>query len=1337
MKKKIASFILFSMIAVLASAAIRKDNVVFRRLSVHDGLSESQVNCIYKDSEGFLWIGTTLGLNRYDGFRFKTFFTKSDASMSLPNNNVSEIKEDASKHLWIKTSLGYCIFDPLTETFNNNIKQWQQAHGIKGIPGLVDTDRRHNLWFTIDHVGCYYYDFSLGKSFFIPQGAGNQKLPKGVITHIAYTDGNPVFVYNDGTLAKVDVASKKVAWINRYIPQHGGDKFKGYGVFIDRNHNYWVYTGEKAMAYMSKTKKWQTFDKMVKDIVQDRDGHIWIATDHEGLIVLDASGKVINNLKNDQGDNRSIPDNTLQCLYLDNMGILWVGTYKNGLAFHYEGQTTFANIPIGDVCTIAESDNGDLWCGMNDSGIIQYSPATGQTRHYEMSSTHLGSDIVVCSLRAHDGALWFGSYRGGLTCYRNGTFTAYRKSAGGLTSDNIWSIVEDRNGNIILGTLGAGLQILNPNTKKFTTYNRANSGLECDYISSLCFDTNGNIIIGHAQDFSIMNAVTHKITNYHKTRSGKNFSSPTVNQIYCDTRGLIWSATASGLNVYDRQTDQLSVINLQAKTDNTDVCAITEDRQGMIWVTSSNTVSSVRVRNMNGEWNFFVNSFGEADGLQSRQYNMRSILVSSKGNVIVGGFDGINIISPLLVTSKKYKADVMFSGLVVFDHPVSVGEEFNNRIILNEALNVSRRLHLRYNENAFTVQLASSNLAIPERSRFLYRLKGFNDRWMMTGESQASVTFTNLASGDYQLEVKLIDYNGNALSPVNTLNIRITPPFYASAWAYLIYFILIISSVFYIRRRMILRRRENMLLAEAERQRKVDNMKQVFFINISHELRTPLSLIISPLAGIITKESNDEIRKKLKLINRNALKLLEMINQMLDLRRLMVNGEHLHLNRGEVIQFVRGICDQFLSLTDKHITLTFYSSMTELMMNFDSDKLGKIINNLLSNAFKFTPNNGRVDVSINIVKNETTGQGQKMELKVSDNGIGISDKDKEHIFERFYQADTNSGHGGSGIGLNLVSEYTHLHGGEVTVTDNPGGGTVFIITLPIDTAVSVGSEFVDAQESEQTEVNTEEHIATEEDSADKPLPLLLLVDDSDDFLEFMSSELGETYHVVIAHNGVEALNEIEQRRPDIILTDVMMPEMDGNQLCHLLKRDSKTSNIPIVMLTARLSEENEMESRECGADDYITKPFNIEILKMHIQNLLKWRPVGMTGKLEPQIRQEQITSLDEKLVQDATQFVEQNISESELTVVSLSEALNMSRVNLYRKLLSVTGKTPSEFIRLIRLRHAEQLLMKSQLSISEISYRVGFSSQRYFSKCYKDLYGYMPSQYKRNKEPIK
>jgi signal transduction histidine kinase/DNA-binding response OmpR family regulator/ligand-binding sensor domain-containing protein len=1285
-----------------------------------------------------------------------------------------QITEDGSGHIWVLTSVGYCIYDPLTESFNSDIASWYSSKGIKGKPSHVIADNKRNLWFTVDSSACYYYDFKKASLRSIIEGKSKGMLPRGDVTDIKQSGSTLYFSYNNGLLVAMDIHSHKVLWTDRYVHDHNVLMQRYYRLFIDRASNCWVFTGENAYVRSSKTHEWKTLNVMVSDILQDATGRIWLATDHNGLVILDANGNQQRTLTNNQSV-ASVPGNTIRCLYGDNTGTIWVGTYKNGLACHYEGQSSFNKILLGDVCCVTEDKIGNLWCGTNDKGIVAYNRLTHQIINVGKSQSGLGSDIITCALRAHDGSLWFGSYRGGMSQMKGGHWRSFRESNGRLASDDIWSLAEGPDGCIYIGTLGAGLQIYNPLADTFTTITLHHGGLGSDYISSLFFGKDGNLYISHSNDFSIYNPRTKKITNVHGTRSGQKFSSTIENQIFMDSRGLLWIAAISGLNVYDPRTDQLTILNMSSINTKAEYNGITEDNQGWIWTSFSNMLGTIHVTKSGGKWKFETTTFNEADGLQSQEFNKRSLFSSSDGSIIAGDFDGISIISPHRFWENRKPVDVIFSGLVIFDHFISTGEKYNGRIVLKQSLNEEPHIKIKNGEYSFAVQLAATNLSVPERVRFRYRILSAGKRWMLTPEDYSSITFTNLSSGNYDIEVQAIDINGNELSKVRVLHIYVAPPFYRSTLACLFYLLLIIGLVLYFMRDMKRRRIRMLRRTEEKKQREVEAMKQKFFINVGHELRSPLTLIISPLPKMIKEESDNVLREKLRLIQRNSHQLLAMVNKMLDFRRLMMNAEKLHLGRGEIVTFTRSICDQFLSLTNKHITLTFYSSVEKLTIDFDRDKFGAIIYNLLSNAFKFTPNGGRVDVSLKNeelrIKNEESFRSEERKVKseeyegnegfqhstsnvqpstfnvqhstsnflvlrVADNGINISDDDKRHIFDRFYQADGNEQEGGSGIGLNIVKSYVDMMHGAVTVADNPGGGVVFIVSVPIVNAESAGGEFVTSAESESASVlnniaEGDDEASSQSSAARLPLPKLLLVDDSDDFLQFMEGELAPYYAITTAHNGEEAMTLIAADRPDIVLTDVMMPVMNGNELCRRIKADSLTASLPVIMLTARLAEENEIESRKCGADDYIVKPFNLELIHIRIDNLLKRKKLNGRTVIEPQLSEVQITSVDEKMVRDATAHVEKNISDVNLSVETLSEALCMSRVKLYRRLLSVTGQTPSEFIRLIRLRRAEQLIVKSQLSVSEISYMVGFSNPRYFSKCYKELFGYLPSQYKK------
>lgn len=507
-------------------------------------------------------------------------------------------------------------------------------------------------------------------------------------------------------------------------------------------------------------------------------------------------------------------------------------------------------------------------------------------------------------------------------------------------------------------------------------------------------------------------------------------------------------------------------------------------------------------------------------------------------------------------------------------------------------------------------------------------------------------------------------------------------------------------------------------------------MKFRFFTNVSHELRTPLTLIISPLEGML-KETTDELQStRLQLMYRNAQRLLHLVNQLLDFRKGEMSTHQLSLSEGDIISYVHSVCNSFLLMADKkHIQFSFFSGIDTFSMAFDADKVGKIVMNLLSNAFKFTPEGGRVTVMIEHV----AGTPDILEIKIADTGIGISDVDKEHIFERFYQA----GHKGveettgNGIGLSLVRDFVTLHEGEVKVFDNIGMGSVFVIQFPVkhvETQVQLPEETgMPAGDEEDKEMKEEAREETER----KNFPLLLIVDDNEDFRIFMRYSLELQYRVKLAVNGKEAWEMMQEELPDLVISDVMMPQMDGNELCRLIKQDKRTAHIPVILLTARQNTEAKLEGLQTGADDYVTKPFNMTILVLRIRKLIELSRYHRVtqGMIDPAPSEIVITSLDEKLIEKAIKYVEDNMSRTELSVEELSRELGMSRVHLYKKLLQITGKTPIEFIRVIRLKRAAQLLRESQLHVSEVAFEVGFNNPKYFSRYFKDEFGVLPSVY--------
>ena len=787
--------------------------------------------------------------------------------------------------------------------------------------------------------------------------------------------------------------------------------------------------------------------------------------------------------------------------------------------------------------------------------------------------------------------------------------------------------------------------------------------------------------------------------------------------------------------MYDTRRHVFLDLSSVAEAKGNFIAAITEDQERNMWVSTSRKVIRVTVASDGkGSYLFDSRAYNSEDGLQNCDFNQRSIKTLHNGIIAIGGLYGVNVFAPDHIRYNKMLPNVMFTGLSLFDEAVKVGQSYGGRVLIEKELNDVENVEFDYKQNIFSVSFASDNYNLPEKTQYMYKLEGFNNDWLTLPLGVHNVTFTNLAPGKYVLRVKAINSDGYVGIKEATLGIVVNPPFWMSWWAYLLYAAGLVVVLFLARYRMLKREREKFHLQQIENEvaknEEINNMKFRFFTNVSHELRTPLTLIISPLEGML-KETTDELQStRLQLMYRNAQRLLHLVNQLLDFRKGEMSTHQLSLSEGDIISYVHSVCNSFLLMADKkHIQFSFFSGIDTFSMAFDADKVGKIVMNLLSNAFKFTPEGGRVTVMIEHV----TGTPDTLEIKIADTGIGISDVDKEHIFDRFYQADHKGVEEttGNGIGLSLVRDFVTLHEGEVKVFDNIGTGSVFVIQFPVkhvetqvqlpeETGMSVGDE-------EDREMKEE----VREETGRKDSPLLLVVDDNEDFRIFMRYSLELQYRVKLAVNGNEAWEMMQEELPDLVISDVMMPQMDGNELCRLIKQDKRTAHIPVILLTARQNTEAKLEGLQTGADDYVTKPFNMTILVLRIRKLIELSRYHRVtqGMIDPAPSEIVITSLDEKLIEKAIKYVEDNMSRTELSVEELSRELGMSRVHLYKKLLQITGKTPIEFIRVIRLKRAAQLLRESQLHVSEVAFEVGFNNPKYFSRYFKDEFGVLPSVY--------
>ncbi len=1300
------------LITLLISFVCQSQEYKYKHYDVTSGLSNNKINAIYKDTRGFVWIGTASGLNRYDGHEFKVYRSQKDDANTPSDNYIESIQEFDNGDLLVKSGSAYIRYDRRRDAFVRHIDYIDSLQQ----PQNVYIDKSKNLWYYDRYNGVSVR--MKGDNKFRRVTDSSKSLTTNDVTDIRQVGSEMVFVNDKGELIFVD--AHKCAVVRRVETK---DRANAVGrvntAYCDKNNRLWIYNLDLLTVYDADTHRVATdllgkFDNasVIRAVTQDATGKIWLGYDHKGLAIIDPVTAVAVKLSDDE----ALKNITISALYTDDDGTVWVGTYKKGL-YQYNAQSfKFGMREFPDVNCVAGRSDEAVWIGTDSGLLLKWNRRTNETESYSDPASQSRDNAIVCLCTTDNVGVWVGTYRDGLKYFANGKFTRFGMVQG-LIHENVWSIVDAGDGKLWVATLGGGLQLFDTRTCRFETYNTRNTKLINDYINTICKGSDGKLYIGTTQGLSVMDLSTREITNTFGSHDGvKSFVNPGIVQLYEDSRRLLWIATSEGLYVYDRSRDNLQQVKDKAEYPDQFILGLVEDNQGSMWVSIGASLSKVIVsRTASGIYDFVCSKYAQNDGVQNSDFNQRSFHRLPGGDILVGGLYGVNTFNPQQITYSSKSPNVMFTGLSIQNQYVNVGEEYDGCTVLPSELNSDDVVNIDYKHNDFTIYFSSDNYIDPEETQFYYRLVGFNSEWIKCAPNMHQATYTNLPYGEYVLEVKAVNNDGTSSVKPSKLKIVVHPPFWLTVWAKMLYVVIGLVVLFLIFRLM--KRYEHKLYQEQQReeaikqQEELTQMKFRFFTNISHELRTPLTLILSPLEAMLKDTKDDKQHRRLEIIRGNANKLLYLVNQLLDFRKNEIAGLKFRPDEGDIVAYIKNLCESFDGfLESKKVQLTFFSSSDTLMMSFDPDKMGKIVLNLLSNAFKFTPDGGRVDVALS--QNEG-----KLIIKVSDTGVGIDDKDKPLIFQRFYQSDSNKS-GGSGIGLSLVNEYVKLHDGTAEVVDNVGGGSVFIITLPIR-HIALPAEDIAAK-----------NIESVEKQANNDRALVLIADDNKDLLTFLSEEISSKYNVVTATNGREALEVVEQNMPDIIVTDLMMPVMDGIELCRQLKSDKKYSPIPIIVLSAKQDDRAKVEGLTIGADDYITKPFNCDVLMLRIGKLIELSRKGVQRSLiEPEPTPIKVTSLDEKLIEAAVKYVEENMERTDLSVEELSRHLGMSRVHLYKRMRQVTGKTPIEFIRVLRLKRAAQLLRESQLNVSEIAYQVGFNNPKYFSTYFKQEFGVLPSVY--------
>ena len=1295
---------------LVAASASRAQEYTFRSYGINDGLPYLRVNCIIQDNRGFMWFGTDLGLACFDGVRFRTNIPFNSITQGLHSTTITSLYQDAEGLLWIGTTQGLYAYD-----IGADHLQLTKPNGwaINGVTSLTQ-DADGAIW-AITPDAFYRLDFHhnefqqfICKQHFIPTSL--------VTTH----SGMLWLLATDGCIYQY-IPAKGTFAPYRVTPKEADDRarilFKG----IEREDGKILITTIKGgvRLFSPTTKKVETLFTSYGDdssvithtMMKRSDGEYWFGTE-KGIYVWieDGPNAGMTHLQRDPTDSHSLSDNAIHDLCQDNEGGVWVATAFGGVNYMASGYSAFQHISLADAQLHAESNvvrsiisdgKGALWIGAEDGGLYHYDPQTDNMRSLSYL-TWQGKSLApnIQSLLLLGDNLWIGHF--------DGSIYVYDTKADRITHRYVLpysfpvDMLATQSGHIYLATTISLLECQDPGNSDSCLFKPV-EGVQKGFMHHIYEDHEGNLWVA-----SLGAGVwRQKAGRTAKDRRWEKLAFPDdyMCSVFEDSRGVVWVGSLhNGLYYYDTADRKGKAMQNILNQASLGIYRIVEDNRGVLWLSSSNGLYSYDRTTDN------VIRYGLSPILSSPQFNFNSGYLDNTGRIYFGSLDGILAFSPEMVEKPEVDLTVYFVDYI------------------NEG-------------TSFGVSFSVPLYSIQETPWFRYRLKGVDKDWTVV-QGQRNIRYNNLAYGRYALEVEASLQNGKWTGNVSTLDVEIVAPWYASTpikWVYAI--VLSFAAIIIYKRYR--RHRLSKQQAEAERQR-IEHEKQLgqekvkFFTAITHEIRTPLTLIITPVKSLINAFSAEKAQLMLPTIYRNANELLNLVNQILDYRRLEQGRTKLDLSHGDFNEFCRTVMDLFSEMASKkHIDFT--TNITQpLYMNFDKEKMQRIVTNLLSNAFKFTPENGRIRLEVH----ETNHQ---CELSVSDNGIGIGPKDLPHVFELFYQSENNKDAGlenqvsvGSGIGLHLVREFVTMHNGQITVESNNDPqagptGTTFTVILPTDLNMATSRDTDSKHHATRTDDDSLSATGDEPTPPADHKPVVLLVDDNEELRQYLYLELCDEYDILQAGDGQEALDLALEHEIDIVVSDVMMPTMDGMELCRQLKSNVRTSHLFVVLLTAKTGEQYRLSGYKSGADYYIAKPFNIEILRNRIAYLNSLRQQRHDMFLSDiDIAPKDLTNsrLDEELYNKAVQFVNDNMGNEDYSVEQFASDMCMSRMTLYRKIQSITGQKPLEFIRAIRLKKAASLLLTTNYSVVEIAEMVGYSTSRNFSKNFKAIFGMNPSDYK-------
>lgn len=1315
----------------------------FRSISVDKGLSQSTVFSIVQDTLGFMWMATQDGLNRFDGESFAVYRPVKEDKSSLQSNYIRSIYLDHKGLLWVGGNQGISVYNYASNNFQNYTLP--RKSGEWYISSIIQ-DAKKVIWASASTGEVFYLDPGTDEFKtvnFDPSAYGIR-----VVARLAFLK-NTLFLGTDVGLFKMETGSNKLSQVNVGISQPRVNE-----IFIDKNILWLGTEGNGLIKYNLGNGTARNYrhtllgqnniaDNDVRGIEKDAQGNLWLGT-FRGLSILDIETGDFENYYHQSSIPYTINQNSVRCVYRDKQNGMWMGTFYGGINYYHHSDIKFnllnqntGALSLNDqvINVIKQDYKGDFWIGTNDKGLNFWDRKANVIRYYtykESGNGSISSNNIKSIAFDQTGKLLVGTHNAGLNYFdpSTGTSKIYRhipNDSKSIAGDMVYALIKDHANRIWVGTR-TGLDLFHATDGTFSHFYIDKSGkrFSSDEVTYLLEDTKHRIWIGTTNGVNIL----YPDNLIFDPFPGALLSNDIVSCIAEDQKKRIWIGTRDGLNLYDEPSR--TFVNYTTRKDflKGTIYGIQPDDEGYLWISTNKGLVKFNPDTRSTQ------VFDNKDGLQNNQFNLYAFCKAADGMMLFGGINGISYFYPKALRQEPFKLKVTFTGLEVFGKTVVARDSYG---VLDQHIDQAGKLSFKHEFKQFSIFFNAFNYIAPNKTRYQYKLDGFDNDWQLT-ENVPKASYTNLQAGKYVFHVKAVGPLGEQ-SAVKSLEIVILPPWWASSW-----FRLILTAVFiagaYALYRVVSERIRAMHQLKLERleREKVDylnRMKMEFFTNISHEFRTPLTLILAPLEEVMNKPLSEKaLRKHYELMLLNAKRLYHLVDQLFEFKKAELGTKKLKVQRTDMVSFLHEIYSSFSSLSDKHqIKYSFKSTEARLPFYFDADSIEKILFNLLSNAFKYTPAGGTIEVLLSKKDGDVS-------ITVSDSGIGIDQEHQQLIFDRFYQVSGEGMNLGSGVGLAFTKRLVELHHGEITVKSDIGKGASFTVRIPLGDEQYEADEHVSDTAYEiaiQNEVSVEFEDQADSNLSDVDLVRenLLIIDDNQEIVAYLKNYFQQAYEVHVAFDGKEALRLLEEQEVDLIISDVMMPELDGIHLCKKIKQNIRTCHIPVILLTARNETTHQIKGLEVGADDYVTKPFSIALLEAKLQNISRSRKrLKEFYSSSTEIIPENIAfnTLDEDFLRQAIHIIEKHITESDFSVDKFSREIGMSRSNLYLKLKAITGESATDFIKRIRFKKAVELMESRQYTIAQVAYMSGFNSPSYFSTAFKQYYDCMPTEYLARKD---